>query len=480
MLRRVLTGLAVALFMVILPSCTAPGAPEGKILIEFWDFPRLPAVQDWLAAAIQEFERLHPEVHVEYTRLSWSKGTERMDIAAFAGRPPDVAGSVLNLKYVQAGLLLPLDTYLDEPIPEMEKGLTWRGDIHPAILRDVQWEGRTWSFPWYKEGFVILLNRDILEERGVQPPAQGLWTWDEFIEKIRQLTFDRDGDGKTDVYGIGYNTGKQKWEAYSFLFGEGMQILSEDQRTSLIDSPATRRGIHRLLDMEYTEKVALPGAGGIMDDTTWTAFSGPERRLAATCQGLWAIKSVAVQNGRNEQFRQEHPDEKDLPPPLRFEVALFPRMPGQPQRMASYGIGSLMVFNRPHDPKRTELAARFARFLTLEAGQRINREAGQFPSRISTGNLFGDDPHYSWIWTHIADAISPPVHPAWYQLDQVIGEQLQLALMKETTVDEAVTRMGDRTQLILDDFWASADAANAEREMGTSETGDGGTNHRKE
>lgn len=462
--RAVLLCVAMAVLALawIVASCTAPGAPKGKILIEFWDFPRLPAVQEWLLQRIADYERMHPEVAIRFTRLSWGKGGQRMDIAAFAGRPPDVAGAVLNLKYQEAGLLVPLDRYLDEPI-EGGSGKRWRDDIHPAILRDVQWKGQSWAFPWYKEGFIILLNRDILEERGVAPPEQGQWTWEEFLDAMERLTFDRDGDGTIDVYGIGFNTGPEKWEAYSFLFGEGMQLLSEDGRRMLIDSPETRRGIQRLLDLEYKYKVSLPGAGGILDDTTWSAFSGPDRRLAATCQGLWALKAVEVQNQRLEEERRRHPDSRDLPQPLNIVVAMYPRMPGQPQIMASYGVGSLMVFNRPHDPERTEAAARFARYLTLEAGQEINREAGLFPSRVSTGNLFGDDPRYRWIWPYLADAFSPPIHPALHQLDQAVGEQLQLALLRRVDVDTAVHNMGKRAQLVLDDFWKSADAAETAR-----------------
>src|SRR5690606_8375996 len=108
---------------------------------------------------------------------------------------------------------------------------------------------------------------------------------------------------------------KEKWEAYSFLFAEGMEILDESGRRMVIDSEATRRGIRRLLEMEYEEKVSLPGAGGIQDDTTWTAFSTRDRRLAATCQGLWAIKAVTVQNQRLEETRAANPDARDLPEP---------------------------------------------------------------------------------------------------------------------------------------------------------------------
>jgi len=459
-----------------LSACTAPGAPEGKILIEFWDFPRLPAVQTWLNEAMARYMKLHPEVYIDFTRLSWSKGEERKDIAAFAGRPPDVAGAVLNLKYVEAGLLEPLDRYLDEPMPESElpkglpasqKPLRWRDDIHPTILRSVQWDGKTWGFPWYKEGFVILLNTDIFAERGVALPPGGAWTWEEFVAAMQKLTFDRDGDGKIDVYGIGFNTGYEKWEAYPFLIGEGMKILSDDGRKMAIDSEATRRGIGRLLDLEYKYKVSLPGAGGIQDDTTWTAFSSPDRRLAATCQGLWALRAVEYQNQQREEERRRNPNAKGLPPPLNIAVVLFPRMPDRPQAMASYGVGSYMVFKRTNAPKRTEAAARFARWLTLEAGQEINREAGLLPSRKKFAALLADDPMYKCFWPYIPDAVSPPVHPAWRQLDQVISEQLQLALLREASVDKAVSTMGERCQLILDDYWKSHDAARkAARESG--------------
>ena len=449
---------AVALGVLGSAACTAPKAPEGKVLVEFWDFPRLPAVSLWLEDSIKEFERRNPDVQIRYTRLSWSKGGERLDIAAFAQRPPDVAGAVLQLKYAEAGLLAPLDKYLDEPTPENPKQ-TFREDIHANILKSVQWDGKTYAFPWYKEGFVILLNNDILRERGVAPPPKGQWTWDEFLAAMHKLTFDRDGDGKMDVYGIGFSTGKEKWEAYSFLFAEGMELLSPDGRKATMDTDATRRGMNRLLDLEFNEKVSLPGAGGITDDTTWSAFVGNERKLAATCQGLWSINAARVSNEKVKKLTAESADPGSVPKPIDFSVALFPKMPGQPQRMASYGVGSLMVFKRPADPKRTEAAARFARFLTLEAGQKINREAGLFPSRISTGNLFSGDPAYDNIWPYLADAASPPTHPAWTQLTQVIGQYLQLVLLRMEKPDAGVAEMNRRCQMILDDYWASRDAA---------------------
>jgi ABC-type glycerol-3-phosphate transport system substrate-binding protein len=117
-----------------------------------------------------------------------------------------------------------------------------------------------------------------------------------------------------------------------------------------------------------------------------------------------------------------------------------------------------MVFRRPTDPRRTEAAARLARFLTLEHGQEINREAGLLPSRISALGVLADDPRYRDILTMLPEGISPPVHPAWLQVDQVISEQLQLALLRRIDVDTAVRRMQERGQMVLDDYWAARDA----------------------
>lgn len=459
-----------AFFIIIglgcgLLSCTAPGAPKDKILIEFWDFPRLPAVQAWLDNAIKEYMRLNPEVHIEYTRLSWSKGTERLDIAAFAGRPPDIAGAVMNLKYQQAGLLAPVESYLDEEIPASPDspttpGLTFAQDIHPAILRAVQYDGHAWAFPWYKEGFVIVLNRDIFAERGVALPEGGHWTWEEFLEKMMALTYTRDG---TPVYGMGFSTGKEKWEAWPFLFAEGMQIISDDGRRMMVDSPETRAGIQRLFDMEHRHRIAMPGAGGYLDDTTWSAFTGKDRRLATVSQGIWSLKAVEITNQRRADAIAKDPrEEASLPAELNIAVALCPRMPGRPQIMASYGVGSYVVFNRPHDPRRTEAAARFARWLTLEAGQEICRDIGGLPSRRSTGNLFAGDPRYEPLMPYWADAISPPVHPVWNELARIMDDQLSLALLDQKSIDDAVRAMQERCQIVLDDHWRSVDAA---REM---------------
>jgi len=457
-------------------SCAPPRGEHGKTLIVFWDFPRLPLVRQWLEESIARYEKEHPDVDIQYTCLSWSKGEERKAIAAFAYRPPDVSGAVLDLKYVQAKLLVPLDKYLDEKIPGDPQGRTFRQDIHPSILRAVQWKGTTWAFPWYKEGMVMVCNTDIFKERGVALPESGLWTWDEFIKKMKKLTFDHDGDGAIDVYGVGFNTGYEKWEAYPFLLGEGMKILSEDGRKMVIDSAETRLGIRRLLEMEFNYKVSLPGAGGIQDDATWTAFSGKQRRLAVTCQGLWSLFAVKVQNERRLQFMKDHPRDEP-PPPLNIAVVQFPQMQGQPQIMASYGVGSFMVFNHPEDQTRTEKAARFARWLTLEAGQEINREAGVLPSRIRYKDIFKGDTLYQYIVNTIPDSISPPSHPAWRNLDTLLSENLQLALLRqvpdengkiintdrkgplnksdERGVDTAVRRMQSTGQIILDAYWES-------------------------
>lgn len=462
-----------------------PRATSGRIPVEFWDYPRGRVVGPWMDAAIAEFERRHPQVDVVFTRLSWSKGGQRLDIAAFSGRPPDVAGGVLQLRYAEQGLLEPLETHL--PPEEL-------GDFYPLARAACTWDGHLWALPWYKEAFVVMLNLDLLEERGVAPPTGGRWTWEEFVDAMRRLTFDRDGDGDIDVHGISLATGREKWECYPFLFGEGMEIMSADGRRILIDSEATVRGILRLMELDRDARVVMPLFGGYTDEVSWPAFSGPERRVAATSQGLWSVVALDWQNwDRRERLRDRPGEAESLGPELRYTFVHFPVMPGREQVMASYGTGSFMVFRRPLEPERTAWALALARFLVSSTdgpradaalarvyteatgypvqegdvitGQEALRGLSEFPSRRSAGRLYGGHPQWEAIWDDIPHAIAPPVHPAWLRVDHVLSTGLQrilltsdaqiaaMSLTREEFVRRSVHQMAETAQSVLDDFW---------------------------
>ena len=78
----------------------------------------------------------------------------------------------------------------------------------------VQIFGHIYGVPTSISVQTLLLNLDIFEEKGVEPPVDGRWTYDEFVEKMEALT----GDG---VYGFSTYIMPGYYEAWPFLFMDG-------------------------------------------------------------------------------------------------------------------------------------------------------------------------------------------------------------------------------------------------------------------
>jgi multiple sugar transport system permease protein len=431
---------AVLISMVFCSGCRKQDA--GQITIDVWDFPR-PGPQGvatysrdhWEYQLLDEFERMHPQVKIRFTRLSWLKGEQKLDISVMGNTPPDVAGSAMKFAYVERGILEPIDPYLT---PED------REDYYAAMLDAFTYQGHTWAWPWYATCYTMVLNKDIFTERGVALPKNGIWNWDEFVEKMQQLTFDRDGDGKTDVYGVGFNVQPGNNEAWAFIYGEGGRSLTPDDQKFAMDSPEAIGGIQKLIDLEHKYHVALPNTGGLTQDETWNLFGANPGRTAVTCQGTWSISNLVKTNKTRAENNAKWVAEgkPDMVRPLmNFAVACFPIGSSGELLTASPGIGNWVVFKQ-EDPEKRRLCMELARFLTGAASQQNCLYMGTFPTRRSVGDIYAADPelseHMGIVQQALPNMVIRPFHPLWQKIDERIARQIQLAMLDRKTAQEAM------------------------------------------
>jgi multiple sugar transport system permease protein len=450
--RPRLAWLLILLVALLLsPACRRQ--EDGKVVIDVWDYPRpgragvaTYAKDHWENQLLDEFQRRHPEVEIRFNRLSWTKGEQKLDISVMGNTPPDVAGSALKFTYVQKGLLEPIDPYLTEQD---------RQDFYPAMLKAFSYEDHIWAWPWYATVYTMVLNKSIFAERGVALPANGIWTWDEFVEKMQRLTFDRDGDGKIDVYGVGFNVMPGNNEAWAFIYGEGGRPLSPDNKRFTFDSPEAIRGIQKLVDLEHRYHVALPNTGGLTQDNTWTLFSSTPGRTAVTCQGTWSISTLVKTNIKRaennaEWLAQGKPDM--VQPLLDFTVACFPIGSSGELLTASPGIGNWVVFKQ-EDPEKRRLCMELARFMTNGENQEYCRYMGTFPSRRSAGDLYAKDPergeYMRIVQQALPNMVIRPFHPLWQKIDERIARQIQLAMLLRKTPAEAMATAKQEVDLLL-------------------------------
>jgi multiple sugar transport system substrate-binding protein len=442
-LSRALIPFVLALVLaavVLLPGCLRLGRPGVTIVL--WDGPRWPDETGnryhWVQSKVEEFEVSHPFVEVVLVPVEWGDLRQMLDEAKNAGELPDVApfdisAGGVTLDEVRQGLLEPVESFISDP-----------GDLSPQARDAYTVDGTLWGFPATMTGHVLLLNLDLFAERGVEPPPGGRWTWEEFLSACRALTFDRDGDGETDVWGFSTYVLPGYYELWPFLYAAGARPLSEDLRGYTFDSEAAVDALEMLADLVFEEKVAHPSTGTASVGTIFDLFADAERQeVAIEPWSAWAIDYLMSQEGVIKNFA----------------VASYPFPPGvssagpsgedAPWPVTVGATAGFVVFCQ-EDPHRRRVAMELADYLTSTSSQyELARGYHAFPARRSALDPFAGEPAYECAAEIVFHAESLPPHPRWPEIERLIQRQMQMALLGIKSASEALQDAGEAVAPLL-------------------------------
>ncbi|MEW6711781.1 MAG: extracellular solute-binding protein, partial [Candidatus Riflebacteria bacterium] len=119
---------------------------SAEMTLKIWDFPRWLEPGEkvdrfvWMTRKLAEFEQQNPGVKVELTKLTWSRGQEKLKIAALGGNYPDIAPGTIPLLFIKENMIAPIDEYLSEED---------RADYFPAALDAFRVKEKVYGWPWY-------------------------------------------------------------------------------------------------------------------------------------------------------------------------------------------------------------------------------------------------------------------------------------------------------------------------------------------
>ncbi len=141
---------------------------------------------------ISAWNEAHPETPAEYVRfVNDDTGNTKLDTALQSGEQIDVfftySADLLN-KRASSGMLEDLGNYDADSF--VEENILGGKDSFPQI------DGKIYGVPTVTEPTGIMINKDMLDEKGITIPED--WTISDYEEIARQLTGEK--DGKT-VYG---------------------------------------------------------------------------------------------------------------------------------------------------------------------------------------------------------------------------------------------------------------------------------------
>lgn len=206
-------------------------AQDGPVEIDFWHIQATiygEAITEIVASFNEQYDgqiRVTETFKGEYDELN-----RALRAALRGGGLPDVSmayeGDVLE--YMQADVVLPLDSYIESE----RHGLSGEelSDIVPAVLarqRLPSYEGRTMSWPHGNSSQGVYYNLDLLEQAGIDRPAE---TWAEFFEQLRTV------QEATGTPGMVMSSYSLAGTLNNWLRTMGVDTISEDGQSADFDN----------------------------------------------------------------------------------------------------------------------------------------------------------------------------------------------------------------------------------------------------
>ncbi|MBO1512540.1 ABC transporter substrate-binding protein [Metabacillus bambusae] len=364
-----LMAMLVVVITSALSACSSGssgGSEDGKVNLTFM-FSGQPQEQTAYKNVVKKFEEAHPDVKVKTVVTAGDQYDTKLQ-AAIAGKSvPDVFFyNPGNLKaYVNSGVLKDI-TDLVENAEGADITKIWESGVNKYRYDgEVAGQGAIYGLPKDLGPFAFGYNKTMFEEAGIPlPDPDKPYTLEEFLEVNKQLTKDKDGDGKLDQWGTGLNV---NWSLQPFVWSNGADWLDETHTKVTIDDPKFIEALQYFADLQNVHKVTPSIAEGQTLDTYQRWMQG---QIGFFPVGPWDMGAY-----------------KDL----KFEYDLLPWPVGSTGETQAW-IGSLGI-GVSSKTKHAELAAELALYLSAdeEGQQALVDQQVQLPNNTDVAEKWAAD-----------------------------------------------------------------------------------------
>ncbi len=358
--------------------------------------------------AIEEFERLNPDIKVELELLLGGTAERLTNLAA--GTSPDV-GMEWELDFAQFAAK---DAYLDlnqfiERDPDFAEYLSQQ--VLTPLVKTFEWDGKQYVLPEQNAAVVMFYNKDLVAEAGLSEPpddwSDTSWNWSTFLDYAQKMTRTSGADQNVTHYGYG----DMWWTQLSMMlwgWSNGGQWFDNqlNPTRSTMNNPNMVEAIQFYADLWLEYRVAPTWPERVQFDTPARFAEG---QLGMGIGGHWFVPWFTSTS-------------------VDFDVAPLPVGPNGKTGMSDLGTTGLGIFRTTRHP---EEAWRLVKFLTGHEGQTVYAESGLFvPVTRSAVEAFVDsEPHTERAWlffsaseyannlpvlvdwgSYVANAFNPMIH----------------------------------------------------------------------
>jgi multiple sugar transport system substrate-binding protein len=414
------------------PSAGASGtaAAAKPVSLEWWRRNYTSGTQNAETltsdGAVRAFREKNPHFTISIQGGPFGPETDqKFDIAILQQKAgPDVfhttGGDVL--KYAAAGQLS------EPPLTAAE-----RADFNTSALTATTYKGKVVAYPLWIVPWFEYINLDLFKERGVTPPADGNWTYDQFLDAARKLTFKR-ADGK-QIYGFAHAN-----DEFAFMLIDGGRLYDTDVKRWTFNSAEAISGLEKWVNLAK-EKVMPP------DYLTLNPNDSQARFIAGEIAILQ--RPSAMINVLNADAKWKYG--------TNWDIANFPK--GATQQTAWGGVGFIAVREQADADKKAAAHA-FAKYLTgPDIGPDLKKMTPPIEywlapaARTSAAGIYGE---YHAAKAKVAKMGSftyvLPNVSTWAEIDQKhLRPARDAALEGKKTAKQALDEVAPNAQRLLDE-----------------------------
>lgn len=410
---------AVLLALLLISVLSMTAMAQDKLVV--WVGGHVVEQEATWADIIADFEAA-TGIEVEYRLIGFDVYYDTLVTAFSAGRGPDVTFADLGgwaPTFAAQGWIEPLeDRLVDAEVTEQ---------IWPNLWPTVTYEGQRYGLPWYTDCRVLLYNKTMFEEVGIDPNDPPV-TWDELLEYAKKLT-----DPKQMKYGYGVS-GKRTEVAtlgyMIFLHGAGGELLTEDYARAAFNTPEGLSALKFYTELHTVHKVSPPATPSYGEDDYRSMMA--QNRVAMAIGGPWSFPLIEMAN-----------------PAIKgnYAVAIHPYS-AEP---ASVLGGWASVVSSTSEKK--DAAWQFIDYITSYDVWRmwLQRHGGPMPARMDVAFDAPEfeDPKWEVILEAFPHAkVRPPI-PEWPEISDRIQNMIQSVITGQSTAAEAIATAEQEVNTIL-------------------------------
>lgn len=416
---RYLLCFITGLLLSFLVSCTT-STSNNEAKIEFWTMQLQPQFTDYFRELNRIFEQENPPQKIEWIDIPWSAMESKILTAVSAKNAPDVVN--LNPDFASQlasrNAWLNLDTQISPEVKEKYLTKIWDGNSIELCPQENQCERVVFGIPWYLTTTITVYNQELLSQAGVSQPPQTFADLAATAQKVKEktgkyaffvpLVANDSNEVLQSFVQMGVTLLDKNGKA-AFNTPEGLAVFKywvDLYQKDLLPPEILTQGHRHAIELYQAGELALIGTGAEFLKTIATNAPTIYEKSNVTSQitGDTGKKNVAVMN--------------------------------------------LVI---PKDSEQSEEALKYALFVTNGENQlKFTQQANVLPSHRDAiaayiSNLEKEDGKDILIQARkisaqqleTAEVLIPPVKNI-AQLKKIIYENIQKAMLKEKTPEEAI------------------------------------------